>query len=138
VTDFEVYQQRPSDSDLLIPSIESHQQKLGCAPYLVAADAGFYSASNEAVAKELGVKKVCVPNRNTKSADRRREQKKRWFRNGQKWRTGCEGRISVIKRRHGLNRSRYKGEAGMKRWVGFGVIADNLINIGRLRNTPAD
>ena len=32
VTDFEVYPQRPSDSDLLIPSIESHQQKLGCAP----------------------------------------------------------------------------------------------------------
>jgi transposase, IS5 family len=138
VTDFEVYQQRPSDSDLLIPSIESHQQKLGCTPRLVAADAGFYSARNEAAAKEKGVKQVSVPNRSTKSAERRREQKKRWFRNGQKWRTGCEGRISVIKRRHGLNRSRYKGEAGMKRWVGFGVIADNLINIGRMRNTPAD
>jgi IS5 family transposase len=138
VTDFEVYQQRPSDSDLLIPSIESHQQKLGCVPHLVAADAGFYSASNEAGAKEKGVKKVCIPNRSTKSAERRREQKKRWFRNGQKWRTGCEGRISVIKRRHGLSRSRYKGEAGMKRWVGFGVMADNLINIGRLMNAPAD
>jgi hypothetical protein len=52
------------------------------------------------------------------------------FRNGQKWRTGCEGRISVIKRRHGLSRCRYKGDAGMKRWVGLGVIADNVINIG--------
>ena len=138
VIDFEVYQQRPSDSDLLIPSIKTHQQKLGCTPRLVAADAGFYSASNEAAAKEKGVKQVSVPNRSTKSAERRREQKKRWFRNGQKWRTGCEGRISVIKRRHGLNRSRYKGEAGMKRWVGFGVIADNLINIGRMTHTPAD
>ena len=59
------------------------------------------------------------------------KQKKRWFRQGQKWRTGCEGRISVVKRRHGLNRCRYKGDAGMKRWVGLGVIADNLINIGR-------
>jgi IS5 family transposase len=37
----------------------------------------------------------------------------------------------VIKRRGGLNRCRYKGEAGMQRWVGLGVIADNLINIGR-------
>ena len=37
----------------------------------------------------------------------------------------------MIKRRHGLNRCRYKGEDGMKRWVGLGVIADNLINIGR-------
>jgi IS5 family transposase len=137
VTDFEVYEQRPSDSDLLIPSIESHQQKLGRTPHLVAADAGFFSAKNEAAAKEKGVKRVCVPNRSTKSAERRREQKKRWFRNGQKWRSGCEGRISVIKRRHGLDRSRYKGDDGMKRWVGLGVIADNLINIGRMRKQPA-
>ena len=95
-----------------------------------AADAGFYSAKNEAAAKAKGVKRISVPNRSTKSPERKRLQKKRWFRNGQKWRTGCEGRISVIKRRHGLNRCRYKGEAGMKRWVGLAVIADNLINIG--------
>ena len=56
-------------------------------------------------------------------------QKKRWFRNARKWRTGCEGRISPLKRRHRLNRSRYRGSAGMKRWVALGVIADNLINI---------
>jgi IS5 family transposase len=37
----------------------------------------------------------------------------------------------MVKRRHGLNRCRYKGETGMKRWVGLGVIADNLVNIGR-------
>jgi IS5 family transposase len=97
----------------------------------VAADAAFYSAKNEAAAKAKGVKRVCIPNRSTKSPERRREQKKRWFRQGQKWRTGREGRISVVKRRHGLNRCRYKGDAGMKRWVGLGVIADNLINIGR-------
>ena len=100
------------------------------APRLVAADAAFYSAQNEVAAKAKGVKRVCIPNRSTKSPGRKREQKKRWFRNGQKWRTGCEGRISVIKRRHGLSRCRYKGDAGMKRWVGLGVIADNVINIG--------
>jgi IS5 family transposase len=134
VIDYEVYQQRPTDSDLLIPSLEVHQEKLGCTPHLTAADAGFYSAKNEKEAKEKGVKRVCVPNRSTKSADRKREQRKRWFRKGQKWRTGCEGRISVLKRRHGLHRSRYKGDEGMKRWVGLGVIADNLINIGRLKS----
>jgi IS5 family transposase len=131
VIDFEVYDQRPNDSDLLIPAIELHQAAIGRVPHLVAADAAFYSGKNEAAAKAKGVKRVCVPNRSTKSAERRREQKKRWFRNGQKWRTGCEGRISVSKRRHGLNRCRYKGEDGMKRWVGLGVISDNLINIGR-------
>jgi len=130
VTDYEVYDRRPSDSDLLIGAVEAHQARLGRTPRLVAADAAFYSAKNEVAAKAKGVKRVCIPNRSTKSPERKREQKKRWFRNGQKWRTGCEGRISVIKRRHGLSRCRYKGDAGMKRWVGLGVIADNLINIG--------
>ena len=78
--------------DLLIPAIELHQAKLGRTPRLVAADAGFYSAKNEAAAKAKGVKRVCIPNRSSKSAARKREQKKRWFRNGQRWRTGCEGR----------------------------------------------
>src|ERR1700737_2284353 len=39
---YEVYDQRPSDSDLLIAAIETHQATLGCTPRLVAADAGFY------------------------------------------------------------------------------------------------
>jgi len=86
---------------------------------------------------QAGVKRVCIPNRSTKSAERRREQKKRWFRNGQKWRTGCEGRISVIKRRHGLTRCRYKADVGMQRWVGLGVVADNLVNIGRAMQEQA-
>ncbi len=131
VIDYEVFGQRPNDSDLLIAAIEIHQARLGRTPRLVAADAGFYSAKNDVAAKATGVKRVCIPNRSTKSPERKREQKKRWFRNGQKWRTGCEGRISVVKRRHGLTRCRYKGDAGMKRWVGLGVIADNVVNIGR-------
>jgi IS5 family transposase len=126
----EVFDQRPSDSDLLTPSIEKHQELLGRVPDLAAADAGFFSAANEAAAKQLGVKQVAVPSRSTKSEKRKQEQKKRWFKKAQKWRTGCEGRISILKRRHGLNRSRYKGTAGMKRWVGLGVLADNMINIG--------
>jgi transposase, IS5 family len=131
VVDYEVYDRRPNDADLLVAAIETHQARLGRIPRLVAADAAFYSAKNEAAATAKGVKRVCIPNRSTKSAERKREQKKRWFRQGQTWRTGCEGRISVVKRRHGLNRCRYKGDDGMKRWVGLGVIADNLITIGR-------
>ena len=130
ITDYAVYEKRPSDSELVVPALDAHAKTLGCIPRLVAGDAAFYSAKNEAAAHDRGVKRVCIPNRSTKSAERKREQKKRWFKQGQKWRTGCEGRISVLKRRHGLRRCLYKGDAGMKRWVGFGVIADNLIHIG--------
>jgi IS5 family transposase len=130
VTHYEVFEERPSDSALLTPSIERHIQQFGHAPRMAAADAGFFSAANEAKAEELGVKWVAVPSQATKSQQRKQRQKKRWFKKAQKWRTGCEGRISVLKRRHGMNRSRYKGTAGMRRFVGLGVIADNLINIG--------
>ncbi len=133
ITDYEVYARRPNDVDLLLPAIETHLAKLGRAPRLVAGDAAFYSAKNEAAAKAMGVKRVCIPNRSTTSAERKREQKKRWFRDGQRWRTGSEGRISVTKRRHGLNRCRYRGDDGMHRWVGLGVIADNLLNIGNAK-----
>jgi IS5 family transposase len=137
ITHYEVYDERPNDVDLLIPALAVHRQRLGRAPRLATADAAFFSTKNEAAAHALGVKRLSIPNRSTKSEARKKLQKKRWFRNGQKWRTGSEGRISLVKRRHGLNRCRYKGQQGIKRWVGLGVIGDNLINIGRALATPA-
>lgn len=131
VTHFEVYATRPADSTLLLPSIRMHQQRFGRVPHTVAADTGFYSQKNEKAAHALGVKRMAVPNQHSKSVERQRLHRERWFRQGQRWRTGCEGRISVLKRRHGLRRSLYRGFDGMQRWVGLGVIADNLIQIGR-------
>jgi transposase, IS5 family len=75
IIDYEVYVRRPNDCDLLVSAIDTHQALLGRAPHLAAADA----------AKAKGVKRVCVPNRSTISPERKREQKKRWFRDGQKW-----------------------------------------------------
>jgi transposase, IS5 family len=130
VTHYEVYAERPSDCDLLLPAIDVHEELLGRKPYLVTADAAFFSQRNENAARAKGVKRMAIPNRSTKSKQRKRLEKKRWFRNAQRWRTGCEGRISVLKRRHGLNRCRYKDMPGIQRWVGLGLIADNLINLG--------
>ena len=138
ITHYAVYDARPSDSELLIPSLEAHQRQLGRAPRLVTADAAFFSSKAEAAAHAMGAKRIAIPNRSTKSPERKRLEKKRWFRNAQKWRTGSEGRISLLKRRHGLDRCRYKGPRGMQRWVGLGVIADNLINIGNTLAAPAN
>src|SRR2546426_979931 len=130
VTHFEVFAERPADSTLLLSSIEVHQQRLGRIPRRVAADAGFYSRENEKAGQALGVRWMSVPNKKTTSSERKLLQHQRWFRNGQKWRTGSEGRISVLKRRHGLRRCLYPGLDGMRRWVGLGVMADNFIQMG--------
>ena len=131
ITHFEVYEKRPADQRLLVPAVETHQRKLGRVPRVVAADAGYYSQANEDTVKQLGVDYISIPNRSTRSEQRRKLEKQRWFKKAQKWRTGCEGRISTLKRRHGLARCRCHGIEGMRRWVGLGVIADNVVNIGK-------
>ncbi|HEY6372356.1 MAG TPA: ISNCY family transposase [Candidatus Sulfotelmatobacter sp.] len=130
VTHYEVCERRPADSTLLEGCLEQHVQQFGRAPEQVAADPGFFSAANESKAHDRGVRRVSIPSHDTKSPARKQRQKERWFKKLQKWRTGCEGRISVLKRRHGLRRSLYKGSGGIRRWVGLGVIADNIIHIG--------
>lgn len=130
VTHYKVCEQRPADATLLEGCLEQHVEQFGQAPKQVAADPGFFSAANESRAEEMGVSRVSIPSHDTRSPARKQRQKQPWFKKLQKWRTGCEGRISVLKRRHGLRRSLYKGPDGIRRWVGLGVIADNVIHIG--------
>jgi IS5 family transposase len=130
ITHYQVCEQRPADSTLLEGCLKQHIEQFGHAPKHVTADAGFFSAANESKAEQMGVIRVAIPSHDTKSAARKQRQKQRWFKELQKWRTGCEGRISVLKRRHGLRRSLYKKPDGIRRWVGLGVIADNIIHIG--------
>ena len=129
ITAYDVHAQRPADVTLWTTALDRHQTIFGRAPDLAAGDRGFSSATNERAATDRGVRRVVLPHRGPKSLARRAYERQRWFRRGQRWRVGCEGRISVLKRRHGLDRCRYHGDDGMHRWVGFGVIADNLMNI---------
>jgi IS5 family transposase len=128
ITAYEVHPARPADVTLWTAALDRHQTIFGRAPDLAAADRGFSSAANEEAATVRGVRRVVLPRRGPKSPARRAYERQRWFRRGQRWRVGSEGRISVLKRRHGLNRCRYHGEDGIHRWVGLGVIANNLVS----------
>jgi ElaB/YqjD/DUF883 family membrane-anchored ribosome-binding protein len=128
VTGYDVHTTRPADVTLWTAALDRHQAIFGRAPDLAAGDRGFASAGNEKAATARGVRRVVLPRRGPKSDARRAYERQRWFRRGQRWRVGCEGRISVLKRRHGLDRCRYHGEDGMHRWVGLGVIANNLVS----------
>jgi IS5 family transposase len=137
VTAYEVHDHRPSDATLWTPALDRHLVIFGRAPDLAAADRGFASAKNETAALARGVRRVILPRQGRKTRTRRAYERQRWFRRGQRWRVGCEGRISVLKRRHGLRRCRYRGQDGTARWVGLGVIADNLVNTATFLNARA-
>ena len=124
ITDYAVCETRVPDQALWVPTLIRHEALFGRAPRLAVADGGFASRANEQAAHDRGVRTVALPRQ-------RRNGRSRAVRAALKWRTGCEGRISALKRRHGLRRCRYRGLAGMERWVGLGVIANDLLVLGR-------
>ena len=110
VIDYEVYDRRPNDSDLLIPAIETHQAKFGRTPTWWLQTRILLHQERGCTRKQWGQTRLHSQSLHQKPR-RKREQKKRWFRKGQKWRTGCEG-ASAWSNAHGLNRCRYKGDTG--------------------------
>lgn len=136
VTRYAVHDGRPADSTLWVPALDAHEQVFGKPPDLAVADRGFASAANEAAATARGVRRVVLPRPGPKTPARRTHERQRWFRRGLRWRVGCEGRISVLKRRHRLRRCLYHGADGMERWVGLGVLAGNLVVIATTRGAP--
>jgi IS5 family transposase len=117
------------DQPYLKDSLESHRRHFGRAPDLLAADRGMASAANERLAREAGVKRVALPHVGQASAERKALEKGRRFRRGYRFRAGIEGRIHVLRRDRGLKRSRYRGEGGMGRWVGWGIVTHNLAKV---------
>jgi len=137
ITAYEIHDRRPADMTLWIPALDRHIAIFDRPPDIAAGDRGFASAKNEDAAIERGVRRVILPRPGRKTPARRAHERQRWFRRGQRWRVGCEGRISVIKRRHGLRRCRYHGADGTARWVGLGVIANNLVSTATFVNARA-
>jgi IS5 family transposase len=124
ITDYEVCERGQADRALWAPSLDRHIALFDHAPRLAVADGGFASRSNERAAPDRGVGPVVLPRQP-------RETRSRAARTALRWRTGSEGRISALKRRHGLRRCRYRGPSGMQRWVGLGVLANDLLVLAR-------
>jgi transposase, IS5 family len=121
----------PVDTAQVAPSLDHHLTAFGRPPRVLAGDRGTYSASNEAYAAATGVRQVVLPKPGAKSAQRQAHEKQPWFGRGRRWRSGIEGRISVLKRRYKLRRCLNHGDDGMERWVGWGVLAHDLWVIAR-------
>jgi IS5 family transposase len=131
VSRWSVLDGNPKDESQWQPALDHHRALFGKPPHQASGDRGLYSPTNETYAQAQGVKRIILPKAGHKSDARRRHEAQPWFRRGRRFHNGIEGRISVLKRKHGLDRCLNHDQEGFQRWVGWGVIANNLTQIGR-------
>jgi IS5 family transposase len=136
ITDYQVLDGNPADTNQVQASLERHQQIFHCAPDLYAGDRGFYSAENVDQCEKAGVSQVSIPQRGgQKTAERETLERSPAFKKGQRFRAGIEGRISVLFRGRGMKRCRAQGRERFEVLVGAAVLANNLLRIAEiLRN----
>jgi IS5 family transposase len=133
ILDHSVHIGNPSDTELLRPAIERIITHLGVAPSLVTADRGYWDSSIETDLAATGVSTVVIPRTGKPSAARTSIEHADCFVDTVKWRTGCEGRASHLKRDWAWRRTRLRGHAGARTWCAHGVFAHNLIKLIQLQ-----
>jgi IS5 family transposase len=133
IVDHSLHIGNPSDTELIRPAIERITHQFATAPRLVTADRGYWDSTIEADLTGVGVATVVIPRTGKSSAKRAEIEHAATFVEAVKWRTGCEGRISHLKRDWAWNRTRLRGHAGARTWCGHGVFAHNLVKLIELR-----
>jgi IS5 family transposase len=102
----------------LLPDTVAELLQLGISPREVALDGGFMPTPTNDALEGLQAKTVFI-------AGRQEPASKRTSRRLRRYRTGAEGRVSHLKRRYGLDRSRLKGNEGQQIWTEWGILAYN-------------
>ncbi len=102
----------------LLPDTIAELTRVGTAPKEVALDGGFHVALTETAFAEHPPERMFIAGRQQPGSERTQRRLRRY-------RTGAEGRISHLKRRYGLDRSRLKGNEGQQIWTEWSILAYN-------------
>lgn len=133
ITDYQILDGNPIDSDQLVPCIERHIKHFGDAPAVFAGDRGFHDTAGCQQLSGNGVKLVAIPQRGGKrSPEQEAFEKRRDFKQAQAFRAGIEGRISVLFRGRGMKRCLWSGRERFELFIGAAVLANNLLVIAAL------
>lgn len=112
-----------SDVNMLPVAIDDYKAKFNVIPSEFTADRGFYSRENVAFAKNSGINKVAIqPKGRSSSRDKPPPYTKRL----QRLRSSIESKISLAKRKYGLDRINYRIPNGEEIWIRMGLLSMNL------------
>lgn len=111
-----------SDVQLLETSIQGYNERFGHLPSQLSADKGFWSPESLALAQDYGISKIAIENKGKSNYLKNKPFRERLRR----LRCKIEAKISLAKRKYGLDRIRYSIPQGEEMWIRLGLISMNL------------
>jgi IS5 family transposase len=129
---YQVLEKRREDKDLLEPALEAHKALFGDYPDLLATDKGFYESRGQLASlhEKIRVVSICKKGRRTETEEA--HEKSQDFVDGQRFRAGVEGSISVLKRVFNLGKCFFKGFKNYAASVGLALLCHNLVLLTKL------
>jgi len=129
---YQVFPKREEDKELLEPTLKAHKQLFGTGPDVLATDKGFYANMKQILKLEENITTVSICKKGRRNQPELQRESTEEFKDGQRFRAGCEGSISVLKRVFKLSRCLFKGFKNYAASVGCAVFCHNLVLLTRL------
>ena len=114
----------PHENELL-PDTATRLDKVGISPKVAAFDGGFTLKATRAAMAETNSEVFIVGSKSNSGSPRHQRRLARY-------RVGCEGPISHLKRQFGGRRSRLKGETGARIWTSWTFLTYNLHSLAAI------
>ena len=129
---YQVMPRRIEDADLLEPAVAAHAELFGRYSDLLGADKGFYKSRKQIADLEEKIATVSIGKKGRRTPEEYQWETSEAFLAGQRFRAGCEGSISVLKRAFKLGKCFFKGFRHYAASVGLAVLCHNLVLLTRL------
>ncbi|MFQ5512693.1 MAG: transposase [Candidatus Krumholzibacteriia bacterium] len=131
ITDYEVFEKKPVEHQLVEPALERHKELFGKYPDEIAGDKGYYEHMEQIERLSGIVDVVAIGKKGKRTQEQTRRETDPAFRHAQRFRAGVEGTISFLKRVLRLFRCYNKGWEHYVATVGATVLAHNLLILAR-------
>ncbi len=131
ITDYEVFETKPVEHELVTPALERHKKLFGEYPKQLAADKGYYASMEQIEHLNEIVEVVAIGKKGKRTEAQTQRETDPAFRHAQRFRAGVEGTISFLKRVLGLLRCYNRGWEHYVATVGATILAHNLLILAR-------
>ena len=129
---YQVMKKRIEDKELLAPAVAAHKEMFGGYPEVLSTDKGFYESMKQIAGLEEKIATVSIAKKGPRNQAEYQRETTDEFIDGQRFRAGSEGSISVLKRAFKLSKCHFKGFKNYAASVGLAVLCHNLVLLTRL------